>query len=365
MCRVAACIVALVLLAPSGEAQARLQGSPHCAVPPAPLRLVRFSPDGQYVLAQDDSVVSVLSVQPLAVLFQAPAAHAGSAQFTPDSQQVVFVSSTSRANSQRIALASSPARVERWSIVAHTRIASTEVRPPPCDTEGLSPDGLVLACVDFGGRLRLVDVSSGEPILEVKGFGKQVFSYEDSSNPLAGWTYWGDPGSAIIGFSPDGRFLIAVPDNAEGSPIAFDLRERLPVKLIGGMRKARPGFAFVSPREVMIVELLVGPPTATATLVAFPSGKILLKPKIPAGGRLSRATDPGFVLVHPFGLNAYHDPEAKRTAAVEFKTGQVIVSETPALDVLGNHYVTQLANGDVGLYERGKGLQATVKLPGP
>jgi glutamine phosphoribosylpyrophosphate amidotransferase len=91
---------------------------------------------------------------------------------------------------------------------------------------------------------------------------------------------------------------------------------------------------------------------------------VLSKPKIPAGGRLSRATDPGFILIHPFGLDAYLDPQARRTAAAEFRTGQVIISETPALDVFGNYYVAQLANGELGLYDRSKGLQATVKLPG-
>ncbi len=47
---------------------------------------------------------------------------------------------------------------------------------------------------------------------------------------------------------------------------------------------------------------------------------------------------------------------------MEFATGQVIISETPALDVFGNHYVAEVRNGEVGLYERGKGLQASVRL---
>jgi hypothetical protein len=51
---------------------------------------------------------------------------------------------------------------------------------------------------------------------------------------------------------------------------------------------------------------------------------------------------------------------SNRSAAAELSTGLVIISETPALDVLGRFYVAQPAEGEVGLYEIGKGLQATV-----
>jgi hypothetical protein len=45
-----------------------------------------------------------------------------------------------------------------------------------------------------------------------------------------------------------------------------------------------------------------------------------------------------------------------------YTTGEMITSETPALDVLGRYYVAERAGGKVGLYERGKGLQASVSL---
>src|SRR5260370_41706924 len=57
------------------------------------LRHLRFSPDGRYVLAQDHKTVTVLTVQPLAVLFRAPAQDATLADFTPDSQQILFATS--------------------------------------------------------------------------------------------------------------------------------------------------------------------------------------------------------------------------------------------------------------------------------
>ncbi len=66
----------------------------------APLRELHFSPDGRYVLAQDDAEITVLAVRPFAVLFRIPAQDATDAQFTPDSREVVFVRSV--------------AHVERW-----------------------------------------------------------------------------------------------------------------------------------------------------------------------------------------------------------------------------------------------------------
>jgi hypothetical protein len=52
----------------------------------------------------------------------------------------------------------------------------------------------------------------------------------------------------------------------------------------------------------------------------------------------------------------------RRAAAVEFSTGQVITSETPALDVFGKYYVAERTNGEIGLYERGTGLKASISL---
>jgi hypothetical protein len=68
---------------------------------------------------------------------------------------------------------------------------------------------------------------------------------------------------------------------------------------------------------------------------------------------------PGFVLVRPFGR---FNPNIHRTAAANLDTGQVIISEG-ALDVFAQLYVAELVNGkEVGLYEIGKGLQATVVI---
>ena len=328
---------------------------------------VRFSPNGKYILAQDDYGVSVLTVQPFRTLFRVPAKDAGLAGFTPDSRQVLFVTSMA---SLRLAAPSSPAHLERWNI-DHSRAELAEVRLHACGTMALSPDGRAFACVDFEGTLWLLDVTSGETILEKKQFARKVVIWAQDT-PYRRLTRYelGEPGSAQIGFSPDCHFLIAYPSNLDGSPLAFDLVERKKVSLVGGMKRLSSfsvydSFAFVAPDQVMMSEVQVGPRAVTARLVGFPSGEVLSKLKLPPGP-VSRASDPGFVLIQrcgPFPRGAPLDPHTKRTCAAEFSSGRLIVSKTPALDVFGNHYVAERANGEIGLYERGKAAAvATVRL---
>jgi hypothetical protein len=54
--------------------------------------------------------------------------------------------------------------------------------------------------------------------------------------------------------------------------------------------------------------------------------------------------------------------DSKRAAAAELSTGDVIISETPALDVFGRYYAAEHERGVLGLYEIGKGLKATAAI---
>ena len=355
--RITAAVVALGLMNVPCAAQGRTGVV-------ARLRQVRFSPDGRYVLAQDGSTITVLSVQPFSIVFEAPAERATPAQFTPDSKQVVFATSVTQVNTQQIALASGAAHVERWDIAGRARVGSSGVPSPPCLSAMLSPDGRVLACVDFKGTLRLVNVASAETMFEKK----------NCASVLA-WDYYGEfnpfnksyLGPAEMDFSPDGRYFMVLPWGGDGPPAVWDLHDKRILKVAGGLNSLKSAaanglsFTFVAPDEVMIIGgRYAKHGVVTVKLVAFPSGMLLLKPKIPPGP-LFRAADPNFVLERPFGLRA-RDTSDARAAAVEFATGQVIVSDTPALDVFGHYYVAEPRNGEVGLYERGKGLQATVTL---
>jgi hypothetical protein len=334
------------------------------------LRQLRFSSDGRYVLAQDDSWVTILTVKPLAVLFRVPAEKAGSAEFTPDSQDVVFVSSAQH--------------VERWHVANNTRIGDIEVTLPPCKTETLSLDGRVMACVDSEGTVGLAELVSGDVRLWKKKLGTASFDRETVKGILP---FSGERGSARIAFSLNGRFFIAVPAVCDTSGFAWDRRQNRAVKLKGDLKRVRwgeqdgfdtPDFFFVASDRLVISPRWSQSMIEPATEVAFPSGKLISKLNLPPG-ELYPATDSDFVIVRPYGrytplpsaIRAYAVSAGYRwiypysqdgAVAVEMSTGQVIESQTPALDVLGRYYVAELPNGEIGLYERGKGLQAAVSL---
>ncbi len=371
-------LAAAVLALPLYQCPARAQGSPQWqrggvtvkvpeppALPPGALRHLRFSPDGQYVLAQDSTRVTVLTVKPFAVLSSAPAESATFAEFSPDSKEILFVSSVTRVELNELALAHSAMHVERWNIAERRRSGFTEIHSQPCGTVELSPDGRVLACVDFEGTLTLVDVGSSETIFEKKGLCRpwvQWYPFNDGGGPVPRPIVDGQLGSAGIGFSPDGRFVLAVPGRAEGSAVAWDLLAGRTVKLEGMLKPRiwRGGFLFVAPDKVMIQDTKVTGAwkpkgILSTTVMRFPSGQRLAAVTLP-GGDFYRAADPEFVIERP-------NTQPRPVAAVELRTGHAITSEAAALDVLGNYYVTERANGELGLYERGKpGAIAVVRL---
>jgi len=371
--------------------------------PPAPspwLRQLRFSPDGRYVLAQDDAEITVLTVRPLAILFMLPAENATLAQFTPDSTQVVFVSSIPVVDSDQVMVPPVSAHVERWQIANRTRTGFVEVPLQACGTVALSPDGRVVACDQFDSTLRLIDVASGEAIFEKKKFAKRVYLGTPNhpcielppkeivviaTRPglFRNSCYSGDPGSTIVGFSPDSSSVIAEPESA-GPAIAWDISQRRAMPLTGALRQllkspqrafsyALP-FAFIAP-DLLLLCLPDGSRSKKdkkeqvelGELVSFPAGTVVSKLKLPMSLRLFAAADPNFVLVRPFGPAAGYPSawilKSNRAAAVQFRSGdEVIINNQLAWDVFGQYYVAEPNPGEVGLYERGKGIQVAVVL---
>jgi len=316
------------------------------------LRQLRFSPDGRYVLAQDDSAVIVISVKPLAVLFRIPAVKATAVRFTSDSQDVVFISEGPNT------------RVERWHIADRSQVSVVSTGLPACGTAALSPDGRYLACDDYEWTFWLFDGASKKTILK-RYLGTKL---NEGCSPgamdltAAGgydrscWSRRGIAGAARIGFSADGHFLIAAPAVSNDVSIAWDLHEGKAFKWkrdLWLIPRWDLSFTFVGPESLVVSPLNSWHGRFTASVVAVPSGKRLGKLQIPRSLLLA-ATDPGYVIIRPCGQYA--------AGAVEISTGQITPSVSPDMDVFGQHYVTELPNGDVGLYERGKGLQASVSV---
>jgi hypothetical protein len=338
-------------------------------VPPANvwLRQLHFSPDGLYVLAESDEEITVLSVEPLAIKYRIPAVASTPAQFTPDSKEIVFLSSMPGADRNKLEVRHALAHVERWGVADGKRSSFNELSLGDCETVALSPRGDSVSCVTFEGTLRIVEVQSGKTMFEKVHFGQDV-EFFDARSAFPFEFHPSDKGTAYLDYSTDGRYLTAAPSHSAGTPLGFDLRENKVLALKGGLKRLRsdemPSSTFVAPNRI----LLSGPHglryTLLTTLVDFPSGRIDSKPTLPPGARpfsppfpISRLTDPDFVLIHPFGQPTF--------CAYDIRTKQAITSDRPAIDVLGSFYVAEPNPGEVGLYRRGKGLQTNIDLHPP
>ncbi|HEX5601193.1 MAG TPA: M48 family metalloprotease, partial [Pyrinomonadaceae bacterium] len=160
-----------------------------------------FSPDGNYILAQDDAGINVLSREPFAPLFRIDTEfdtyYAG---FTPDSKEIVFYSNN--------------LRVERWSIAEAQRTDVKEVvLLKGCLQSQLSPDGKLLACLDPDFHLNLLRVENGETVWTKKDFYKP--NYYDALRIYNELRLLTEDSTDLnlpitrLRFSPDGRYFVA------------------------------------------------------------------------------------------------------------------------------------------------------------
>jgi hypothetical protein len=99
------------------------------------VRNLKFSPDGEYSLAQDDASVFVFANDPFTFLFRIDAAEAHEVQFSRDSQEILLLTHG--------------LRIEEWSIDDQERTSVHEMTlSGGCLQSSLSHDGKLLACVN-------------------------------------------------------------------------------------------------------------------------------------------------------------------------------------------------------------------------
>jgi hypothetical protein len=315
---------------------------------------LRFSPDGRYLLAQDDSGISVLTREPLASVFRIDAADARPAQFTPDSRFVVF-------NTTGL-------RVEAWDIAGRKLESARElfVRAS-CVQTLLSPDGKTLACLDTDWALTLHDVASGTQFVQKKSFATPnpfqliligfLMRSSESAFDVA------DIEWIKMGFSPDGRYFAAGSRNLQigfgpvsmsTKSLGVDVPARKEIDIRSPLGKVLPaGFTFVGSDKVIAVD---SSDSTKSGLFAFPSGQAL--DPIPLGpAKLAAATRGNFLLVRP--ITGYPvgvmDLSAKKFTKA---------NKQSAFDLYEDVFTAERRNGEVGLYGVEKNdLRAVVLLP--
>ena len=288
---------------------------------------LKFSPDGRWALAQDDSSLYALSLNPLAVQFRADIDDSRPAQFTADSAMVLV---HTRA-----------LRVEWWDLARRARARAFElVGRQPCIDTALSPDGRLLGCIDRRFGILLLDVETGETLF------KKERAYSIDYRKLRAIAAESDLDEFRVdldvfqlAFSPDGRFFIV--GNATGEVIV-DVAARAEAKLPGAIRRAfRQRFTFLGPDRVVSVDAAVAEKSA---IVHYPSGEPI--GRVTLGGKISAATKGDFVMIRPLlqwplGL-------------VDLTANKVVVaSKSAAFDAFERQHLSERPNGEVGLYELG------------
>lgn len=314
---------------------------------------LRFSPDGAYVIAQDDAGINVLSREPFEPLFRIDTYFdTYYAIFTPDSKEIVFYTDN--------------LRVERWSIAeARQKDVKEVVMLKGCLQTSLSPDGKLLACLDPQFDLNLVRVETGEIVWKKKEF--YAPDYWQYLSILSSVRLNGDDSSDLnlglinMKFSPDARYLVAgyhgrleigrtyVGNAGEVIDTATMTKVSIPDSL---KRLIAGGFAFVGNDRIAGINR---ENIKKSAVVKFPSGELVTELELWRRG-MAGATRGDYLLIRPIKDYAL--------GVMDIKTKTISkVNERAALDIHGPYFVAEMRNGQVGLYRMEKNeLVATALL---
>jgi WD40 repeat protein len=302
---------------------------------------LKFSLDGKYVLAQDDTGINVLTREPFAALFRIDAPEAYPAHFTPDSQSIVFHSPN--------------LRVETWSIAEKKLTGAREmyVREGCWQTE-LAPDGKTLACLEPSTDLSLFDTSTGAQIFQKKSFFHPDLSdflllFFAAANAVNETKL--DLDFVNMSFSPDGRYFVAGDRSVnftglgagetETSAVAVDttapkttLPLRNPLKrLLGGGK-----FTFLGADRVVAVD---PQDYHKSAIVKFPEGETV--EQFALTGKLEAATKGNYVILRPI--------QGYPAGVLDVATKKILLAnKLAAIDVWDQFYVAERTNGELGLY---------------
>ena len=299
---------------------------------------LRFSPDGKYLLAQDDSGINVLSRTPFAPLFRIDAPEASPAQFTPDSGMIV---SYNRG-----------LRVEVWDVAeAQLKTSHELVVRGGCMQSSLSPEGKTLACLDADFNLTLYDVPSGAQVFQKKSF--YVPNLFELLMMAIRTALGEDDSSEIINmaFSQDGHYFVA---GQRDAAVGFDLTTKTALSLPGSIKKLLTNpFAFIGSDK------LIGTYSSDikkSGVVSFPAGAVVSELSV-GRGHLTPASHGDYLLIRP--IKDYP------VGVMDLTTKKIfMVNKESAVDIYDQTFVREQKNSELGLYEMGTGMRlAKVVLP--
>ena len=307
-----------------------------------PLRMdldwLRFSPDGKMILAQDEGSVFALTREPYAIQFRFDAEDAMPAQFSPDSQKIVF--------------GTPGLHTEEWSVAEKKLVAAHEPNARQgCAELKLSPDGRTMVCVSFDSdaghfNLALLDSSTGETVWEKKDFFEPTYFFA----LLFLISHGNDSTADLIpsAFSPDGNSLIIGPSDAK---LAFDLRTRTPIKLGGDLKsKVDSTYAFVDNDRVAGVN---ASDSRKSGIYSFPDGKQLEKETITLRNMRSVSGALGKEYVLSSDIKDFN------VAVTDLAAGKfILATKLQAIDTWGGFVVAEDTDGSVFLAKSANGAMS-------
>ncbi|HST20922.1 MAG TPA: hypothetical protein VLR90_07385, partial [Blastocatellia bacterium] len=275
------------------------------------------------------------------------------AQFTPDSQKIIFYNSA--------------LRVEEWSVAERKLTSARElfVRKRCFQTE-LSPDGKVMACLDSELNLNLFDVASGAQVFQKKSFYTPdvfgLFIRQLRAALSEGELDLDDFDWINMGFSPDAHYFAAGARSmnsftgyaSENAALAVDLTTRQTVSLRGPVKKLLSnGFTFLAPDKLTGLDR---EKPQKSPVVSFPTGEVL--GDLPLGSAKFYAPTRGnYLIVRP--IKEY------KVGVMDLTTKKFfLANKLSALDLYDDVFVSERINGELGLYAATtREMRAKVVLP--
>jgi Peptidase family M48 len=294
------------------------------------VRNLKFSPDGEYSLAQDDATVFVFANDPFTFLFRIDGTEAHEVQFSRDSQKILLLTHG--------------LRIEEWNIDDQERTSVHEMTfPGGCLQSSLSHDGKLLACVNSELDFSLIDVERGNTLFIKKAYF--VANSLDSQNMILRLIVYflieiGDGSWIRMEFSPDDRYFAAT---AAEMSIGVDVTNHAQLSLhgvLGDMLKA--DFAFLAPDRV-IVQNQSDP--KNSAVIEFPTGKVLERLPISPRQAMEAPTRGNYVILKPI--------KDAQVGVLDLESQKFVVGATKssAIDVYDRQVIMQRASGDVGLFD--------------
>lgn len=317
---------------------------------------LKFSPNGEYILAQDNSSLAVLRREPLTIIFRVDAENSLPASFTPDSKNIIVYNKN--------------LRVQKWDI-ANVKLVSTHEIAIPREfwQSYISPDGNTLACYHYNGDLVLYDVATNEEIYKEKGF--YIPNYTEYYFWLFAMEVFDLNEISVFNmkFSPDGRYFLAgrkrlvesltFSDSFSMSPdkevsIAVEIQTRKRFSVGNNIKKLLyASFDFMASDKIIGQ---FGQNMEKSGIFKFPSGERIDQFEL-SGRSFIKAESGDYILVRPVSGAAVgiYDLKAKK---------YIVANKKSALDVYENYYVAERQNGELAIYAFGKNEpMTTFELP--